>query len=464
MRFRLAAKIVILFIFAEALSLLVLSYVFIQYGRILIEDEIRERGEAVSSFLARASAYPVLAWNADLVFDSAKVVMLQKDIVGLEITDVHGKVLLALGDQGDSNDIMQFNADIYGESQKFVDEEAVIGNLENASQRLGKVKVFMTRHGIQRDIRRLKLTVFTIASLTFFITAVIGIYSVHYFVGRPLGRLMQGVERVSRGDLDTTIEINTSDELERLSHALNKMVVALKANFRRRIEETEKQALERNLMIMGELASMLIHEVGNMLNRFSVIEYQLAEENLSDRGRELIENFQKELKSLQKFTENVRLFSKKPELHLKSIDIVNFLKVIVASFKFMNPKGLIYSFDSDVEKCQIYGDEDALRQVIVNLITNAADVSNEGSRVNIRLRKLDEHVRIEVEDHGPGIAEEDSDKVFRPFFTTKGPLGTGLGLAIVRSMVEAHDGRIYFRSQPGKGTTFFVELPLLRTS
>ena len=275
---------------------------------------------------------------------------------------------------------------------------------------------------------------------------------------------MQGVECVSYGDLDAAIEVHTGDELERLSHALNRMVLALRANFRKRVEEAERRAQERNLMIMGELSSMLIHEVGNMLNRFAVFEYQLAEEKLSEKGKKLIENFQKELKSLQRFTENVRLFSKKPELQLKSIDVVNFLKAIVASFTFMNTKGIIYSFRSEVEKCHVYVDEDALRQVVVNLITNAVDASQKGSRIDIRLIKLNDHVRIEVEDQGSGISEEYSEKIFHPFFTIKGPLGTGLGLAIVRSLVEAHDGRIYFRSQSGKGTIFWVELPFLTTS
>ena len=186
MKSRLAVKIVILFLCAEALSLILLSYVFIRYGSTIIEDEIRERGEAVSIFLAKASAYPVLAWNPNLIFDSARMLMLQKDMVGLEIADKQGSVLLALGDRGESDDVMRFDAVIYGGSRKFVNKEAVIGDLENASSKLGKVRVFMTRHGIDRDIQRLKFTVFAISGLILLLTAVMGIYSVHYFVGRPL--------------------------------------------------------------------------------------------------------------------------------------------------------------------------------------------------------------------------------------------------------------------------------------
>ncbi len=464
MRLRLAPKIVCIFLIAEAMSLLTLSFVFIHYGQNLITSEIEERGDAVAHFLAQLSTYPVLAWNPDLIMDSAKVVMLQKDVVGLEILGNKGQPLVELGKRESPHGVMVFSADILGESQKFTDEEAVIGNLSQVTEKLGVVRIYMGLEDLKKDIRSLKLTVFSIAALTFLITVLIGAYSVHYFVARPLRKLMEGVKRVSSGDLDTITEINTADELEKLSEAFNKMLVALKANLKKRIEETEYEAMEQNLVILGELSSMLIHEVGNMLNRFSVIEYQLSEEKLSKRGRELIDNFRKELKSLQKFTENVRLFSKRPELELKAIDLVNFLKVIVASFKFMNPKGLKFVFETGVKECLAYVDEDALRQVMVNLITNASDVSDEGSEVRVALGVHGERVRIEVRDNGPGISEEDREKVFTPFFTTKGPLGTGLGLAIVRSLIEAHGGRVWFESHPGNGTTFFVELPVLKAS
>ncbi len=100
-------------------------------------------------------------------------------------------------------------------------------------------------------------------------------------------------------------------------------------------------------------------------------------------------------------------------------------------------------------------------QVLMNLLQNAIQASPPGGTIRIRTRRDGKYGRIEIEDRGPGIPEEDHSRVFDPFFTTKTVgEGTGLGLAICYRIVERMSGEITFRSRPGKGTTFVVRLPL----
>jgi signal transduction histidine kinase len=110
-------------------------------------------------------------------------------------------------------------------------------------------------------------------------------------------------------------------------------------------------------------------------------------------------------------------------------------------------------------------DPEKFRRVISNLITNAIKFSPEGSIIRVSAEKQTDRLLISVKDHGIGIPDAMKDSIFEPFTISK-RLGTsgekpfGLGLSIVKQIVEAHDGRIWCESEDGKGTTFFVELPI----
>lgn len=111
------------------------------------------------------------------------------------------------------------------------------------------------------------------------------------------------------------------------------------------------------------------------------------------------------------------------------------------------------------------GSREKLWRVVSNLMANAIKFSPEGAVIEVSLENRGQYARIAVRDHGIGIPEGMKDKLFDLFTEAKRP-GTageqsfGMGLAISRQIVEAHDGRIWLESQPGQGTTFFVELPL----
>ena len=106
----------------------------------------------------------------------------------------------------------------------------------------------------------------------------------------------------------------------------------------------------------------------------------------------------------------------------------------------------------------VVGDAERMRQVLLNLLDNAAKASPEGGSITLSTRADGEKVAIEVSDHGRGIDADSLARIFEPFYTTR-PDGTGLGLAIVQKLVTAHHGEIRVKSQPGEGSTFTVLLP-----
>ena len=168
-------------------------------------------------------------------------------------------------------------------------------------------------------------------------------------------------------------------------------------------------------------------------------------------------------------------------------DMLDLQKIEAGKMDFtLDDTDLVDLLTSSIEECTGYGDEfgvslrlempggDAkvrgnihrLTQVMTNLLSNAVKFSSRGSEVVVRLRRIDADWRIEVADHGPGIAPEDRQRVFERFAMARPTdgverKGSGLGLHIVKTIVERHGGRIDLTSEVGKGTTFYFDLPAL---
>jgi two-component system sensor kinase FixL len=115
----------------------------------------------------------------------------------------------------------------------------------------------------------------------------------------------------------------------------------------------------------------------------------------------------------------------------------------------------------------VLGDKVQLQQVALNLIINAADAMShnppELRQIILRAGVEDDRVRVTVRDFGPGIDKVNLERIFEPFFSTKGT-GLGMGLSICRTIVEAHEGRIWAENNPDRGATFIFELPISETS
>ena len=128
-------------------------------------------------------------------------------------------------------------------------------------------------------------------------------------------------------------------------------------------------------------------------------------------------------------------------------------------------KGVEMRIEVENDLPLVRGDPDPLLQVVINLLSNAVKFTDRG-HVVVRAARDDGEIRVSVSDTGIGIAAEDHDKVFEQFrqvgdTLTDKPRGTGLGLAISKEIIEHHGGRLWFESEPGRGSTFWFTLPLV---
>ena len=215
------------------------------------------------------------------------------------------------------------------------------------------------------------------------------------------------------------------------------------------------------LAAMGELTAGVAHEVRNPLGiiRASV---QLLEDAGCDPARTLEATgvIKQEIDRLDKVIKALLDFGRPSTPTFRDTDIGAVIAdVVMFTRKFASQSRVQIEVVADEDVLPVPADADQLKQVLVNLISNAVQAMQEsGGRIVVRVSNADGYVTITVADNGPGIPGGDLAKVFDPFYSTKDD-GTGLGLTIVHRIIDQHGGRIEVDSTEGEGTTFLVSLP-----
>jgi signal transduction histidine kinase len=133
------------------------------------------------------------------------------------------------------------------------------------------------------------------------------------------------------------------------------------------------------------------------------------------------------------------------------------MKLFEAQFRAPDRPAIMPRLDLNANLPPIQADPEQLSRAVQNLVLNAIDAMPQGGALTVRTQAHDGAVRLEVSDTGEGLTKEERQRLFTPYYTTK-KHGTGLGLAIVQSVISDHHGKIAVESEPGKGTTFQIDL------
>jgi len=234
---------------------------------------------------------------------------------------------------------------------------------------------------------------------------------------------------------------------------------------------TERKGMQEQLMLtdrlasIGELASGIAHELNNPLTSVIGFSQLLMERDIADDIKEDLQLVHSEAQRAAGIVKNLLTFARKhaPVKQLTQVNsVIEDVLKLRAYEQRVNNIEVVKQFDPALPEVMI--DHFLMRQVFLNLVINAeyfmAATRNKGE-LTINTKKVDNMVRVSIADDGPGISRENLNRIFNPFFTTKEVgKGTGLGLSICHGIVAEHGGKIHARSQPGKGATFIVELPL----
>ena len=222
------------------------------------------------------------------------------------------------------------------------------------------------------------------------------------------------------------------------------------------------------LASVGELAASIAHELNNPLGTVSLrLEGVLAKTPTEDPRRRALEIIDQEVQRMARLVGNLLQFSRAGRDQVSTVDVCEEItKTIELTEHHLRRHGIRVEPEFQPHVPVIYADRQQLRQVFLNLFTNAGDAMPEGGRLTPRVRPKEQAgaivaVVIEVVDTGVGIAAAHLPKVMEPFFTTKEEgKGTGLGLAICRRIVQQHQGTLEIESAVGQGTTVRLTLPV----
>jgi PAS domain S-box-containing protein len=225
------------------------------------------------------------------------------------------------------------------------------------------------------------------------------------------------------------------------------------------IKEATK-TLER-LAEIGELASMIVHEIRNPLTTLLMGLAAFKRLELPDRFQTYLELALDEGDRLQRLLNHILLYAKPQNLQCSAVELNAYLTALLDALTSMPAAaGKHLEFQPAATPVQVLADPDKLKQVMINLVTNAFEAVAAGDTITLTVRSgLDQQAGIEVHNGGSPIPAEVLPNLTKPFVTTKAN-GTGLGLAIVKRILDAHSGTLKIESTAMSGTTITVQLPL----
>ena len=495
-------------------SIVIISFFFtaffIHYQKRSRTEILINKGELLAGQLAENTRIGVFAENNELLVDPLRSVMRQEEVLDVKIFTTNGKLLAEQKKSGvtthrkfikrDSEEeqtiisqLRKSRAPVYLTREGTIDfwvpvqyetnyapADALFFTdkpLQSTIQTVGFARLVLDKKQLNQSFKILLINSILLTAIFLILSSIIT-YFVTKSIIRPLNRLREGVYALGTGVLFEPIPVKTNDEVGKLAAAFNAMAESLK------MRETEKEQLSKQLLqsqkmeAVGTLAGGIAHDFNNILTAIIGYSYLILMKTAEDDPlKSYAGQIQAAAERAAELTQGLLAFSRKQVMIPQAVD----LNEVVAQLQKMLRRLIRENIDLNQEQAReelvVMADRGKIEQVLMNLVTNASDAMPNGGRIVINTFSMTmnseflhahgygepgEYACIAVSDTGCGMDEKEAKKIFEPFFTTKEVgKGTGLGLSIVYGIVKQHDGFINVCSEPGKGTTFTIYLPLI---
>lgn len=328
----------------------------------------------------------------------------------------------------------------------------------NNNELIGYINLpyFAKQSELKKEISTFLITFININVILTALAIIIALLVSNY-ITRPMKLIKDKLGQIKLGRKNEKIGWDRDDEIGGLISEYNRLIDEL-------TESAELLAKSERETAWREMAKQVAHEIKNPLTPMKLgIQYlkKSWEDKTPDWGIRF-EKFTKtmieQIESLSKIASEFSDFAKMPRANNENIDLKNLIESAVILYQ--DNKQTIDLKSSKEISYIIFADKTQLLRVFNNLIKNSIQAIQdiEHGKVEIEIRENADHILILFTDNGVGITEGQKEKIFSPNFTTKTG-GMGLGLAMVKNIIESYNGEIWFESEKGKGTTFFISLP-----
>lgn len=312
------------------------------------------------------------------------------------------------------------------------------------------------------SIQSIEFNSFYTALLEVYLFLLVGASIIAYFLARNITRSLRTIgdkmKDVSFDKKNDKIIWKNKDEIGQLVNQYNQMIDQLE-NSAELLAQSERESAWR------EMAKQVAHEIKNPLTPMKLSVQFLEQtlkpntENFDEKLKRFAENMITQIETLTNIANEFSSFAKMPSTNLEQIDLNKVIEVSQDTFE----KQIKVAFQKPDVPSLIEGDKEQLIRVFNNLIKNAKQAIKEGvvGVIVITIKEEQGSYLVQLKDNGKGIPKEQYDKIFVPNFTTK-TSGSGLGLAMVKNIIKNHKGKIWFESEVGIGTSFFIEFPRVK--
>lgn len=358
----------------------------------------------------------------------------------------------------------------------------------------GELTISVTREPIEEILRTETLSSVLVSSASLMILIVLTAFIIDRVVSRPVTNLEAAMKRVESGSLGERVKSERRDEIGSLERGFDAMIeriaeadAEIRAFNRRLADEVRAATVDlaqknevldqlnqlllemrrelgdkERLAALGQLAGQLAHEIGTPLASVSGhLQLALIVRDLPPQLRERLLVAEREIERISRIVRDYLDSTRRVAPQLAEVDLERILDEALGVALGRRPIAIERQWKHRPER--FVSDAGLLRQILINLLTNAADAVAQAGRpgkVEVSIDRDASELQIAIRDNGAGVAAEDMARIFEPFYTTKGRgKGTGLGLSICRELATALGGRITVDSQLGQGSTFALRLP-----